>query len=483
MPTTSDYLSQLQQDREDLVDNLETKGITGLTGDETFTELVPEVLNIQGGSSANLQTKSITVTQNGSITIEPDNGYDGLERVNLTTNIQSNIYRIPIITNGVANVSYVYERTGGNVSSGGEFTENYNNNGYAFATSRVWASYHLTFSSLQLKKGYKIVLEYARETAWTGSNSQYATFDYGLVKNGTSTETNILNGRQTTNTKTTLTIDVDDEYDSFYLAFVNLADTNSYSSYGVAIYNLWIEATFEYVQDGLIAWFDEMEPIEESDEKWHSKVGNDYIYVSHRTLGSQSSNPYTKEANAPLINFANFSFSNTVDYYQTGYTWEVVGKINHQNGNSGANSGFLITPNTQYCVGIGIMSIHSTKTNPVRLDYFNDDSTISSDPTYQVNYGEYFGASVYLKAPKGRGVTGKSVVEASIHGSPFEEATQNNSTSHNNTASYMSFLSYYYNNYKASGAIRCIRIYNRKLTDAELAHNHAIDKARFNLNN
>ncbi len=49
MPTTSDYLTQLQQDREDLVDNLEAKGITGLTGDETFTELVPKVLDIEGG--------------------------------------------------------------------------------------------------------------------------------------------------------------------------------------------------------------------------------------------------------------------------------------------------------------------------------------------------------------------------------------------------------------------------------------------------
>lgn len=51
MATTSDYLTQLQQDREDLVDNLETKGITGLVGNETFTQLVPQVLNISGGSS------------------------------------------------------------------------------------------------------------------------------------------------------------------------------------------------------------------------------------------------------------------------------------------------------------------------------------------------------------------------------------------------------------------------------------------------
>lgn len=47
--TTQDYLEQLQQDKADLVDNLTEKGITGLTGDETFTELVPEVLNIPSG--------------------------------------------------------------------------------------------------------------------------------------------------------------------------------------------------------------------------------------------------------------------------------------------------------------------------------------------------------------------------------------------------------------------------------------------------
>lgn len=51
MPTTADYLTQLQQDREDLVDNLETKGISNLTGDETFTELVPKVLDIESGSA------------------------------------------------------------------------------------------------------------------------------------------------------------------------------------------------------------------------------------------------------------------------------------------------------------------------------------------------------------------------------------------------------------------------------------------------
>ena len=50
MASIAEQLTQLTQDRDDLVSNLTTKGISGLTGDETFTELVPEVLNIQSGA-------------------------------------------------------------------------------------------------------------------------------------------------------------------------------------------------------------------------------------------------------------------------------------------------------------------------------------------------------------------------------------------------------------------------------------------------
>jgi len=49
MATITQKLAQLESDRQDLVDNLETKGITGLSGDETFTELVPQVLDIPSG--------------------------------------------------------------------------------------------------------------------------------------------------------------------------------------------------------------------------------------------------------------------------------------------------------------------------------------------------------------------------------------------------------------------------------------------------
>lgn len=49
MATTQEYLSQLQTDKQTLVDNLVTKGVSA-SNDETFTSLVPKVLDIPSGS-------------------------------------------------------------------------------------------------------------------------------------------------------------------------------------------------------------------------------------------------------------------------------------------------------------------------------------------------------------------------------------------------------------------------------------------------
>lgn len=80
--TTSDYLEQLIQDRDDLVDNLTTKGISGLTGDETFTELVPEVLNIPSGGGGAVEEKDVNFYDyDGTIT----NSYTAQEFLALTS--------------------------------------------------------------------------------------------------------------------------------------------------------------------------------------------------------------------------------------------------------------------------------------------------------------------------------------------------------------------------------------------------------------
>lgn len=69
MSTISEQLTQLESDREDFVDNLEAKGITGLSGDETFTQLVPEVLNIPsgGGGSPIEYITTISITEDTSV--------------------------------------------------------------------------------------------------------------------------------------------------------------------------------------------------------------------------------------------------------------------------------------------------------------------------------------------------------------------------------------------------------------------------------
>ena len=55
MATISDYLTQLQTDKQTLVDNLVAKGVEA-TSDETFTSLVPKVLDVSGDVSEYFET-------------------------------------------------------------------------------------------------------------------------------------------------------------------------------------------------------------------------------------------------------------------------------------------------------------------------------------------------------------------------------------------------------------------------------------------
>ena len=57
--------------------------------------------NVIGKKAAKLQSKSVTYTSNGTASVTPDSGYDGLSSVNVTVNVNSvsELYNFAIANN------------------------------------------------------------------------------------------------------------------------------------------------------------------------------------------------------------------------------------------------------------------------------------------------------------------------------------------------------------------------------------------------
>lgn len=244
-----------------------------------------------------------------------------------------------------------------------------------------------------------------------------------------------------------------------------------------------IEVKPDYITDGLIAWFDGEDDIDDN-HHWVSRIDpTHYIYTSgsgyNVTLYPYAQLKFTKTKNSIPNNTLN-SYTTNTDYYVQGYTVEVVGRIT-ASGNSSDKSTSNLTGGPLFGIGRTQSVYVSLCTLNGKLRIFNEPNDKALPEPHDNLLGKTFACAIHFEQTIPRSATsGTDIVNYAFNGGKYNRASNTVTTiSKNNNA--CNVLSYYIDGYRSSGEVNCIRIYNRKLTEEEIAYNFAIDKARFKI--
>lgn len=221
-----------------------TRELTGLTNKMTLEE-IPSNMNLIK-TKPNLQDKTIEITENGTTNIKADEGFDGLNNVDITVNVEGGSNEkeyLYLIKDGVEQTDVtggytlkgLYGGTGNNTVFQGD--------GFLGLCSQIWSYWTLTFNNeIDFAKYPKLYIEYAYPQ--TSTPYAYNNIEFRLQTVDTKLIHTFIN-KTGVKERTLVEIDFSQSaiIEQLRIDFANTGDSSSYTNYPIQLFNLYFEKT------------------------------------------------------------------------------------------------------------------------------------------------------------------------------------------------------------------------------------------------